>query len=339
MGWGKILLNLQAFASIQVIIFIAVFVLALLTGPILIPFLTRLKFGQIVRDDGPQTHLKKTGTPTIGGLIFLIPLLVVSLYLFFSGTYPRVLPLTLVTLGFGIVGFLDDFLKIRKKSKDGLYANQKMFGLLIVSTVFVFYIAMFTDVGTAINIPFLPAAVVLDLKWLYIPFTIFVLLSTTNTVNLADGLDGLLAGLTLIVMVFFTVVAMTRPEWDYLKVFSSMIAGGCLGFLVFNIHPARIFMGDTGSLALGGAVGAITIMMRNPLIILIVGAVFVLEGLSVIIQVTSYKTRGKRVFKMAPIHHHFELLGWKETKVVYAFWATTAVLCIIGLLAVGFKPF
>lgn len=321
--------------SIQVIVFIAAFVLTLIAGPLLIPVLRRLKFGQTVRDDGPSSHLKKTGTPTMGGILFLIPILLISL--FFYRSNPQILALAFVTIGFGIIGFIDDFIKVVKKRKDGLNANQKMIGLLVIATAFSFYIAQFTDIGTDIIIPFLGQDRTFDLAWLFIPFTIFVLLATTNAVNLTDGLDGLAAGITLIVMVFFTLVAMTRSEWEYVKLFSSAVAGGCLGFLAFNAHPAKVFMGDAGSLALGGAVGAAAIVMKMPLIIVIVGAVYVIETLSVMIQVGSFKLRGKRVFKMAPIHHHFELVGWKETKVVTVFYSATILFCIIGLLALRFR--
>ena len=315
--------------SIQIIPLIATFILTLIAGPILIPLLTRLKFGQTVRDDGPATHLKKTGTPTIGGLIFLIPLCLVCLY--YARYDARILPLLFVTLGFGAIGFIDDLIKVVKKRKDGLYAKQKMFGLVLVSAAFSGYIAFFTDLGVDIKIPFLGTA---NSIWFFMLFNIFVLISTTNAVNITDGLDGLATGIMLIIMVFFTMVAMTRNEWDYVKVFSSVTAGGCVGFLAFNIHPAKVFMGDTGSLALGGAAAAAAIMMKMPFIILVVAAVCVIEILSVAIQVISFKSRGKRVFKMAPLHHHFELSGWKETKVVAVFWMTTLILCFIGLLVV-----
>ena len=328
-------MSIPNFGSIQVVAFISAFVLALICGPILIPVLRRLKFGQTVRDDGPATHFKKTGTPTIGGIIFLIPILILSV--FFAKDYPEILPLAFVTIGFGTIGFIDDFIKVVKKRKDGLYANQKMIGLLIIASAFAFYIAQFTEVGTDIIIPFMGADVTFDLAWLFVPFTIFVLIAVTNSVNITDGLDGLAAGVTLIVMVFFTLVAMTRQEWDYLKIFSAIVGGGCLGFLAFNAHPARVFMGDSGSLALGGAVGAIAIMMKIPLLIVIVGSIYVIESLSVIIQVSSFKLRGKRVFKMAPLHHHFELVGWKETKVVYVFWTITIISCVVGLLALRFR--
>jgi phospho-N-acetylmuramoyl-pentapeptide-transferase len=301
--------------------------MALIAGPILIPALTRLKFGQTVRDDGPATHLKKTGTPNIGGLIFLIPILFLSVY--FGRIYPKMIPMAITTIGFGLIGFIDDFIKVKKRRKDGLYPKQKTVGLLLVAAVFAIYTAYFTDLGVDITIPFMGT---INEKWFYIIFVIFVLYSITNAVNITDGLDGLAAGTTLIVMVFFTLIAMTNKEWEYSMVFSSFAAGGCLGFLTFNIHPAKVFMGDTGSLALGGAVGTLAIMMKMPFIILLVGAIYVAEILSVAIQVVSFKTRGKRVFKMAPLHHHFELSGWKETKVVYSFWFVTFILCGVGIV-------
>jgi len=324
-------LDIQSWVPIQVTVFVATFVLALIAGPVLIPFLTRLKFGQTVRDDGPASHFKKMGTPTIGGLIFLIPITLVSL--FFIRTYHEIRILLPVTLGFGAIGFIDDFIKVVKKRKDGLYANQKTLLQILAATVFAVYVCFYTDLASGITIPFTGYEVPV---WAYMLFIIVLMYATTNSVNLTDGLDGLCAGVTLIVMVFFTIVAMTRSYWEPLKIFSSSVAGGCLGFLVFNLHPAKVFMGDTGALALGAVVGAIAVMMRIPLILLVVGGVYVVESLSDIIQVTSYKLRGKRVFKMAPIHHHFELSGWKETKVVYVFWTATAVLCFIGFIILDY---
>lgn len=319
-------MELFSFDSIQIFVFIITFLLTLVLGPILIPLLRRLKFGQTVRDDGPSSHLKKTGTPTMGGLIFLIP--VVLLGIVYSPTYPKILPLIFVTIGFGLIGFIDDYIKVVKKRKDGLYVKQKTLGLLIIATAFSVYLAYFTDLGVQVRIPFIG---VINSVWFFIPFTIVYLYAVTNAVNLTDGLDGLLSGITLIIMVFFTVIAMTQSEWNYIKVFAAITAAGCLGFLAFNLHPAKVFMGDTGSLALGGAVGAIMVMMKIPFLVFIVGAIYVLEALSVVIQVASFKTRGKRVFKMAPIHHHFELIGWKETKVVFVFWFVTLALCFLGL--------
>lgn len=326
--------NLPFNISTHVLMFIVSFLLTLVMGPVFIPFLHRLKFGQTVRDDGPQSHLKKTGTPTMGGFIFLVPMLALSV--FYARYDMRILPIALVTIGFGIVGFLDDFIKVVKKRKDGLYWNQKMIGLLLVAVIFSFYVSK-SGIGTDIIIPLLGMEKTIDLAWFFIPFTVLVLISSTNAVNITDGLDGLCAGITLIVTLFFSIVAMTRSEWEYIKIFSSILSGGCLAFLAYNAHPAKVFMGDMGSLALGGAVGAISIMMKMPLILFIVGAIYVIEALSVMIQVTSFKLTGKRVFRMAPIHHHFELSGWKEVKVVYVFWAVTILLSIVSLLALGIK--
>lgn len=213
-----------------------------------------------------------------------------------------------------------------------------MIALLVVAVVFVIYTMEKGILDTSIIIPFMGIEYTFNLPiWFFVPFTIFVLLSITNAVNLTDGIDGLAAGVTLIVMVFFTIIAMTRSEWNYLKIFSSIVSGGCLGFLAFNIHPAKVFMGDTGSLALGGAVGAVSILMKMPWILLIAGIIYVIEVVSVLIQVAYFKCRGRRVFKMAPIHHHFELSGWKETKIVLVFWIITIISCLIGMLALRLK--
>jgi len=331
-------LNTAFTISTQTIAFAVTFLLTLIAGPVFIPILTRLKVGQTVRDDGPATHLKKTGTPTMGGIIFLLPVLLVSLY--YAVEYPGILVLTFTTLGFGLIGFIDDFIKVVKRRKDGLYWNQKMLGLLIVSAISTFYIVYVMDLGTDIIIPFLGFDYTFSLPvWIFIPLCMLVLVASTNAVNMTDGLDGLAAGVTLIVMVFFAIVAMTRSEWDYVKMFCSTVAGGCLGFLAFNMHPARVFMGDNGSLALGGAVGVISIVMKMPWILLVAGFIYVIETLSVMIQVASFKIRGKRVFKMAPLHHHFELSGWKETKVVAVFWIVTVVACFIGFITLRFRIF
>lgn len=331
-------MDLQFLASEQVIAFIITFLLALAAGPAVIPALKRLKFGQTIRDDGPATHLKKMGIPTFGGLIFLVPMIAVAL--FYSSSYPGMLPMLLVVVGFAIIGFIDDFIKVVKKHKDGLNPRQKSFGLLLVATAFSFYVAYNPDLGTGMIIPFLGIDAVVELpEWFFIPFTVIVLYMITNSVNMTDGVDGLAAGVTLIVAVFFTVVAMARIEWDYVKIFCSIAAGGCLGFLAFNVHPAKVIMGDTGSLGLGGVVGAAAVIMKMPWILLVAGAIYAIESLSVFLQVTSYKLRGKRIFKMAPIHHHFELLGWKETKVVKVFWFATVVFCFIGFLTLRFRFF
>ena len=330
------ILSIGFFTSAQVIAFIGAFMLSLIAGPLIIPMLKRLKFGQTVRDDGPATHLKKMGIPTIGGLIFLIPITLVTI--FFAGDYPMVIPMLIVTLGFAAVGFIDDYIKVVKKSKDGLNPKQKSFLLFVIATAFAFYTAYSPTPGTGMIIPFLGIDKAVELPvWLFIPIVIIVMYLITNSVNMTDGIDGLAAGVTLIVCVFFTIVAMARSEWDFVKIFCSIAAGGCLGFLAFNMHPAKVIMGDTGSLGLGGAVGAAAVMMKMWWILLVVGGIYAIESLSVFIQVTSFKLRGKRVFKMAPIHHHFELLGWKETKVVRVFWLITLALCIIGFLTLRFR--
>ena len=331
-------MEINFFTSAQVLAFAATFLMSLIAGPIIIPILKRLKFGQTIRDDGPATHLKKMGIPTFGGLIFIIPMIIASLI--FATEYPEIIPVLLVTIGFGAVGFADDMIKVVKKNKDGLSARQKSFGLLLVSTLFAIYVAYSPSLGTGMIIPFMGVDAVVELPvWLFIPLIIIVMDAITNSVNMTDGVDGLATGVTLIVLVFFTIVAMVRGEWDFVKLFCSIAAGGCLGFLAFNIYPAKVIMGDTGSLALGGVVGAAAVVMKMPWILLVVGAIYAVETLSVIIQVTSFKLRGKRVFKMAPIHHHFELSGWKETKVVRVFWLITIILCFIGFATLRFRFF
>lgn len=332
-------MELQFLASTQVIAFIITFALVLIAGPLIIPVLKRLKFGQTVRDDGPATHLKKMGIPTIGGLIFLIPMILVALY--YSVDYPEMLPLLLTTVGFALIGFIDDFIKVVRKNKDGLNAKQKSLGQLIVSTAFSCYVAFSPNLGTGVIIPFLGMDSLVKIpEWIFIPVvTIFIMYYFTNCVNLTDGVDGLAAGVTLIVTVFFAIVAMTRGEWDFVKIFCSIAAGGCLGFLAFNIYPAKVIMGDTGSLALGGVVTTAAVIMKMPWILIIAGGIYLIEGLSVMLQVASFKLTGKRIFRMAPIHHHFELSGWKETKVVKVFWLVTAAFCFLGFVALRFNVF
>ena len=331
-------MEINFFTSPQILAFAGTFLLSLIAGPFIIPLLKRLKFGQTVRDDGPATHLKKMGIPTIGGLIFIIPIILTTL--FFAPQYPGIIPMLMVMIGFAVIGFIDDYIKVVKKSKDGLSARQKSFGQILVSAAFALYVAYNPALGTGMILPFMGVDAIVDLPvWLFIPFIILVMYLITNSVNMTDGVDGLAAGVTLIVAVFFTIVAMVKGEWDFVKLFCSIAAGGCLGFLAFNIYPAKVIMGDTGSLALGGVVGAAAVLMKMPWILLVVGAIYAVESLSVFIQVTSFKLRGKRVFKMAPIHHHFELSGWKETKVVRVFWLITIVLCFIGFATLRFRFF
>lgn len=303
------------------------FIITLILGPIMIPLLRRLKIGQSIREEGPKSHLKKTGTPTMGGIIIIIALLMT---VFTSGMINKdMYILILATLGFGIIGFIDDYIKVVKKRNLGLKAYQKLIGQILVATLLAIYQSSTSVLGTQVIVPFLENQY-LDLGILYIPFIAFVVVGTVNSVNLTDGLDGLASGVTLIVLSFFGIVGLS---WGMasISIFSTTLAGACLGFLIHNAHPAKVFMGDTGSLALGGAVSAIAILLNIPLIIPIVGGIYFIEALSVIIQVTSFKLTGKRVFLMSPLHHHYEQKGWKETKIVAVFWIITVILCLIGI--------
>lgn len=297
-------------------------------SPILIPFLKKLKFGQFVRDDGPESHLKKSGTPTMGGLIILASIVITSL--FYMKDYPQIIPILFATLGYGIIGFLDDYIKVVMKRSLGLKPWQKIIGQLIVTGVFAYYMYAHTDLGSEMLIPFTGKMV--DIGWIYYPFMFFVMLGTANGANFTDGLDGLASSVTVLIATFFTVVAIGLNSGVAPITCAAM--GSLLGFLVFNVYPARVFMGDTGSLALGGFVASTAYMLQMPLMILVVAFIYFVEVLSVIIQVTYYKKTKKRIFKMAPIHHHFELSGWPETKVVAIFSIVTAILCFIGILAI-----
>ncbi|CCX89194.1 phospho-N-acetylmuramoyl-pentapeptide-transferase [Clostridium sp. CAG:590] len=296
--------------------------------PIMIPFLKKLKFGQFVRDDGPESHLKKSGTPTMGGLIILCSIVITSLL--YMKTNPQILPVLFVTLGFGLVGFLDDYIKVVMKRSMGLHAWQKMIGQFIIVALFAYYLANYTDLGTSVLIPF-TGGMEWNMGFWFYPFLFVVLLGTVNGTNFTDGLDGLLSSITVLTATFFTVVAIGTASG--LEPITCAAVGSLLGFLVYNVYPAKVFMGDTGSLALGGLIGATAVLLKMPIYIVIVGCVYLVEVLSVIIQVTYFKKTGKRVFKMAPIHHHFELSGWPETKVVAIFSIITAILCLIGLMA------
>jgi len=319
-------MNIYIAVAIPVII---AFAISVALGPVIIPFLRKLKFGQTVRDDGPQSHLKKNGTPTMGGIIFLISVILTScIYL---KDYPQIIPVLFVTVGFGVIGFLDDYIKIVLKRSEGLTPSQKMFGQIIVTGVFAVYMYKFSGISMEMIVPFFPN-VTLDLGFLTIPVMFLAIIGTVNGVNFTDGLDGLATSVTIMVAVFFGVVALgvSSGVWPI----ACAVIGALLGFLLFNVHPASVFMGDTGSLALGGFVASIAYMLQMPIFILIVGLIYWIEILSVIIQVGYFKiSHGKRIFRMAPIHHHFELGGWSETKVVAVFTIVTAMLCLIGLMA------
>ena len=305
------------------------FVISVALGPIIIPFLRKLKMGQTERVDGVQSHLKKAGTPTMGGIIFLLSTVVTSL--FYVKDYPKIIPILFLTLGFGINGFLDDYLKDVLLRSDGHLPWQKMALQIVVTAVFAFYLVNYSNVSLTMKIPFWSGHY-LNIGWLAVPLLFIAVIGTVNGVNFTDGLDGLASSVTIMVAVFFTVVSVGMNSG--IEPITCAVVGGLMGFLLFNVFPASVFMGDTGSLALGGFVAGTAYMLQMPLFILIVGLIYLIEVISVIMQVTYFKmTHGKRIFKMAPIHHHFELCGWSETRVVAVFSIVTAILCLIGLLA------
>ena len=306
------------------------FAISVILGPVVIPFLRRLKVGQTVRDEGPKGHLKKNGTPTMGGILILVSVVLTSII--YVKDYPKIIPIIFVTLGFGLIGFLDDYIKVVLKRSMGLHAWQKMALQIVVTGVFAYYITHYTDVSLSMKIPFMPE-VYLDFGVLNIPILFFIVIGTVNGVNLTDGLDGLASSVTVLVATFFTVVAIGMHSG--IEPVTCAVVGALLGFLLFNVYPASVFMGDTGSLALGGFVAAAAYMMQMPVFLAIVGFIYVIEVLSDILQVSYFKaTGGKRIFKMAPIHHHFELCGWSETRVVAVFSIVTALLCLVALMGV-----
>ena len=303
------------------------FAISALLGPIVIPFLRRLKVGQTERKE-LESHLKKNGTPTMGGLMILASIIITSV--FYVKDYPKIVPILFMTVGFGVIGFLDDYLKVVLRRSDGLLAWQKMLCQIVVTTVFAVYMGCYSDVPLTMLIPF-SGGKYLDLGWGAFPVLYLAVIGTVNGTNFTYGLDGLASSVTIMVATFFSVVAIGTNAG--IAPITCAVVGALLGFLLFNVYPASVFMGDTGSLALGGFVVSAAYMMQMPLFIVIVGLIYLVEVLSVIIQVTYFKkTGGKRIFRMAPIHHHFELGGWSETRVVAVFSITTAILCMIALL-------
>ena len=323
--------------SFQVKILLLSFVASTVISMIVIPILRRLKVGQSEREEGPQSHLSKKGTPTMGGIILIISTLIISafLYIDYSASVPviatRLLPMIFVTIGFGLVGFVDDFKKVILHNTDGLSPKAKMAGLLIISIAYVSMLVFAFQNGTDIYIPFIKKSIELPV-WIYIPFAVVVILATTNAVNLTDGIDGLATSVTTIILTCLTVISII---WNIKEttIFGCIVVGAGLGFLLFNLHPAHIFMGDTGSLLLGGAIAGISLYLKLPLLLLIIAIIPIIETLSVILQVSYYKKTKKRLFKMSPIHHHFELSGWNENKIVSVFSLITLVASIIGILA------
>ena len=305
------------------------FALSAIMGPVIIPVLRNLKMGQTEREEGVKEHLKKAGTPTMGGVIILLSILITSLLYIRSN--PQIIPVLFVTIGFGLIGFLDDYLKVVMKRSDGLFPKQKMALQIVVTAIFAYYLVKVAGISLKMLVPF-SGGRYLDLGWLAIPVLFFAVIGTVNGVNFTDGLDGLASSVTVLVATFFTVVAIGTKSG--IEPVTGAVVGALLGFLLFNVYPASVFMGDTGSLALGGFVASAAYMLQMPLFIIIVGLIYLVEVLSVIIQVTYFKkTGGKRIFKMAPIHHHFELCGWSETRVVAVFSIITALLCMVALMA------
>ena len=308
----------------------AAFVLTVILAPIGIPLLRRLKFGQSIREEGPQSHQKKAGTPTMGGIIFLISIIAVTIIcgLYFELFTTQTIVLLIVFVGFGVIGFLDDGIKVILKRNLGLTSLQKLFGQIVIS-IAAFLLLKVGDFSTVIGVPF--TSIEMDLGIFYVGFLIFWLVGFSNAVNLTDGLDGLVAGTASIAFAALGVIALFNGQTD-IALFTFAVAGALLGFLMFNANPAKVFMGDTGSLALGGALAMVSILVKEELLLLLIGLVFVIETASVILQVGSFKLRKKRIFKMSPIHHHFELSGWSEWKVVIVFWSTGLLVALIAVL-------
>lgn len=311
--------------SIIIYAIIASLIISILLGPLIIPFLRKLKFGQSIREDGPQLHQKKAGTPTMGGIIILLALIITSLK--FSPYSPNLYLLLLITIGYAFLGFLDDYIKVVKKRNLGLTAKQKMLGQIFIGVVLSYFLFV-QGADTTIYLPCTSWG--LDLGYMYYPFILVLIIGTTNALNLTDGLDGLLAGSGAISFGAYSIIALSLTQFD-IAIFSAAMVGGLLGFLVFNAHPAKVFMGDTGSLGVGAALAMIAILTKTELLLVLIGGVYVIETLSVIIQVISFKTRGKRIFRMSPLHHHFELSGWSEWQVVSIFWLVGFIFAFIGV--------
>lgn len=302
-------------------------------APKFIPYLRKLKFGQSILEDGPTWHMKKQGTPTMGGIMFIIGIVVACIFMLRD---TRAWLALVAAVFFGLIGFFDDYVKVVKKRNLGLTARQKSGLQVLVSIAYLISLRLF-DYGTFgvmdthVWIPLFN--VTLQLSWFYYLFAVFVIVGTVNSVNLTDGLDGLAASITAVVAVFFSAVSFFSTANEGLGILSSALLGGLLAFLIYNSYPAKVFMGDTGSLFLGGLVCTLAFAYNQPVILVIVGLVYVLETLSVILQVASFRLTGKRIFKMAPLHHHFEMCGWKEKQIVYLFTFITILCCVAGYLA------
>lgn len=320
----------------EIKILLITFAISVICGIITIPILKKLKIGQIERDDGPASHLKKQGTPTMGGIIMIVAIIIatVGACIFFSVTnnqelIKRLIPLLIITIAFGMIGFIDDFKKLVLKNTDGLKPKYKMLGLLIIAVIYVLFLVYGFNLGTDTYIPIFKIYINIPV-FLYIPLAVLVILSTTNAINLTDGVDGLASSVSCLIITCLTVIGISNQMYE-VSIFGSIVIGATLGFLIFNLHPAKVFMGDTGSLMLGGVISSIALYLKMPLLLAVIAIIPVLEALSDIIQVMYYKKTGKRVFKMAPLHHHFELSGWKENKIVVVFSLITLIACAVGL--------
>ena len=323
----------------EIKVLLITFAISVICSLITIPILRKLKVGQIERDDGPQSHLKKQGTPTMGGIIMIIAIIIavigVCIYLSITGNEllgKKILPLLLITIGFGLAGFIDDFKKLVLKNTEGLKPSYKMLGLLIISVAYILFLVYGLKLGTETYIPIFKMYIDIPV-YIYIPLAAVVLVGATNAVNLTDGIDGLSSSVSAIIITCLTVIGISNQIYE-ISIFGSIVIGAVLGFLMFNLHPAKVFMGDTGSLMLGGVISGLALYLKMPLLLLLIAIIPVLETLSVIIQVAYFKKTGNRIFKMAPLHHHFELSGWKENKVVVIFSLITLAACFIGLKSI-----
>ena len=320
----------------QTKILIITYAIAVVLALIIIPILKKLKIGQIERSDGPESHLKKQGTPTMGGIIIIIAIIIVTIgaYLYYTKkgeteVAKNIIPILGLTVGFGVIGFIDDFKKLVLKNTKGLKPSFKMLGLLFISVAYVLYLLKGLNLGTETYIPFIKQYIDMPI-FAYIPFAILVILGATNAINLTDGIDGLSSSVSVIIVTCLAIIG-TILGVKEIVIFCSIVIGATLGFLMFNLQPAKVFMGDTGSLFLGGVISGVALYLKMPLLLLIIALIPVIETISVIIQVASFKATGKRVFKMAPIHHHLELSGWKENRIVIAFSIVTLIVCAFGL--------
>ncbi len=321
---------------IQIVYLLLAFILTAFLGKIIIPILKKLKVGQSERSDGPRAHLKKQGTPTMGGIMMMISIiLIVGIYCLITHDLEKITPIlaiALTSIGFGIVGFIDDFKKVVLKNTDGLSPKLKMLGLLVIATSYTLFLTNYIGIGTDIIVPIINYNLMLPI-WIFIPFTILVMLSATNAVNLTDGVDGLAGSVTAIMVTAISIIAI-KLGYESISIFGSIVVGCCAGFLIYNFYRAKVMMGDTGSLLLGGVIASMTIYMKLPLILLIIAIIPILETLSDIMQVIYFRRTGKRLFRMAPLHHHFELSGWRENKVVAIFSLVTLIASTIAVIII-----